>query len=44
MTPDAAIGMILFTPAIITCIIGGLIDWTVSTIKAKKKAEAEIIH
>lgn len=41
MTPDQAIGMILFTPVIITCIIGALVEWAANKIKAKKKAEAE---
>lgn len=41
MTPDQAIGLILFTPAVITCIIGGLANWAINKIKAERKAKAK---
>ena len=41
MTPDQAIGMILFAPLIITCIICALADWAINKIKAERRAKAK---
>lgn len=41
MTSDMVIGLILFAPAVITCIIGGIANWAVTTIRAKAQAKAK---
>lgn len=41
MTPDQAIGLILFAPAVITCIIGGLANWAINKIKSERRAKAK---
>ena len=39
MTPDQAIGLILFAPAVLCLIIGGLANWAINKIKAERRAK-----
>lgn len=41
MTPNQAIGLILFAPAVLCLIIGGLLNWAVTTVRAKAQAKAK---
>lgn len=41
MTPDQAIGMILFAPAVLFAFVGGTVCWVVNKIKAELIAEAK---
>lgn len=41
MTSNQAIGLILFSPAVLCLIIGGLFNWAVTTIRAKAQAKAK---